>query len=269
MTILITGATGLIGGRLLPRLIAAGQPCRALLRGGKPVPFGAAVAEGDLMDASSLAQAVAGATAIIHLAAVFRTQDEALIWRSNLDGTRHLIAAAQAHAPRARFILASTCHVYNKDGTHPGREDDEVRPTQAYPASKVAAEQALRESGLDWTVLRLPFVYGDGDGHLEMLPKHVGDWHPAQRMSLLHHQDVATAIAMALRGVFDGRTVNVTDEAPTSVGELIRLAGGEPKRSAEPLPNPWYLHADASLARSMGFQPNVRTIYQATQQSLM
>jgi nucleoside-diphosphate-sugar epimerase len=146
MTILVTGATGLVGARLLPRLVEAGLDCRALMRGGKAVPAGVTAVEGDLFDPASLAQAVVGVSAIIHLAAVFRTPDTDLIWKSNLEGTRNLIAAARAHASGARFIMASTSNVYDVCSPRPGREDDVVHPEPAYPASKLAAENELRES---------------------------------------------------------------------------------------------------------------------------
>ena len=97
--------------------------------------------------------------------------DTDLIWKSNLEGTRNLIAAEKAHAPEARFIMASTGHVYNADSPRPGREDDAADPRQAYPASKLAAENALRESGLTWSIQRFGFVYGEKDGHLESLPQ--------------------------------------------------------------------------------------------------
>ncbi len=271
MTTLVTGVTGLVGARLLPRLVAMGGEYRALVRGGKEVPAGVTAVEGDLLVPASLDQAVTGVSAIIHLAAVFRTPDNDLIWRSNLEGTRSLIAAAKAHAPAARFILASTSNVYGINGPHPGCEEDAVDPQPAYPASKVAAENALRASGLNWSILRLPFVYGDQDGHLQALPKYAsgGQWHPAQRMSTIHHRDVAQAMQLALDGVMDGRIVNLTDDAPTSIYELVGLVGGTMAPSSEPLANPWQLHVDGSLARTLGFQPTVRSVYQAIQEKLM
>ena len=159
MTILVTGGTGLVGSRLLRRFVDAGVDCRALVRPGKDIPAGATPVEGDLLDANSLKQAVEGVSAIVHLAAVFRTQNDNDVWRANLDGTKHLIAATIAHAPQARFVMASTSLVYDGDASHPGLEDDATNPKLAYPASKIAAEKELRNSGLNWSILRLPFVY--------------------------------------------------------------------------------------------------------------
>lgn len=270
-TVLVTGASGLVGARLLPRLVNAGIKCRALVRSGKGVPAGVEAVEGDLFNLASLKEAVKDVTAIIHLAAVFRSPDTDLIWKSNLDGTRNLIDAAKSEAPTARFIFASTAHVYNINNPHPGREDDAVNPQHAYPASKVAAEKVLRESGLNWSVLRFPFVYGDGDGHLEELPKHViaAKFHPAMRMSTIHHRDIYTAIMMALNGIMDSSIINISDEAPTSLYELLKITGGSMPSSSDPLLNPWYLHSDSSLARSLGFQASVRTVYQAIQEKLL
>jgi nucleoside-diphosphate-sugar epimerase len=273
MTVLMTGATGLVGARLLPRLLEAGVHCRALVRRGSEVPAGATAVEGDLFDPASLAAAVDGVSTIIHLAAVFRSLDTDLIWKSNLEGTRNLIAAAKAHAPGVRFIMASTSTVYESDIPYPGREDDALAPRQAYPASKLAAEKELRDSGLIWSVLRFAFVYGEKDGHLESLPALAAQgrakFHPAQRMSLIHHRDIATAINLARSGAMDGRIVNIADDAPTSIYELFELVGATMQPSSEPLTNPWHLHVDSSRARGLGFQPTVRTVHQAVLEQLM
>src|SRR6204780_4726175 len=217
MTILITGGRGLVGSRLLRRFVDAGVNCRALVRPGSEVPARATPVEGDLLDAGSLKQAVEGVSAIVHLAAVFRTQNEDDIWRANLDGTKNLIAATKAHAPQARFVMASTGLVYDADASHPGLEEDATNPKLAYPASKIAAENELRNSGLNWSILRLPFVYGDGDRHLAALPELVAKfkWHPARTFSLGHQRDVARAVELALTGVMDRRIVNIVDDAPT------------------------------------------------------
>lgn len=265
MTILITGGTGLVGSRLLRRLANEGIECRALVRSGRELPAGVASAEGDILDPASLPQAVQGVSAVIHLAAVLRTPDPEQIQRVNLDGTKNLIAAVRAHAPGARVIMASTGLVYDADLPRPAREDDPASPHLPYPASKVAAERALRESGLTWAILRLAFVYGDDDGHLQSAPGLLGswDWHPAKTLSLVHHRDIATAVQLALAGAMDGRVVNITDDAPASVLEIARLVGADYKQSAEPLAEPWQGHIDGSLARELGFTPAVPSMYRA------
>ena len=268
MTILVTGVTGMVGARLLPRLVEAGFNCRAIVREGKEVPAGVTAVEADLSDAASLAGAVEGVEAIVHLAAVFRTQDEDLIWKSNLEGTRNLIAAAKARAPNARFIMASTSNIYDMDAGRPGREDDASSPQQAYPASKLAAEEELRDSGLNWAVLRFSFVYGEGDGHIEMMPKMAAqtNYHPAKRMSTVHHQDIAVGVKLALSGALDGKIINLADDSAPSMFEMYAIAGEQMEPSSEPLPNPWHLVVDNTLARSLGFQPTVTTVYQAVQE---
>jgi len=108
MTILITGATGLVGSRLISRLVDKGYDCHALVRPGRPLPEGVPSVAGDLLDPSSLPEAVAGISAVIHLAAILRNPDPEQIRRANVDGTKNLIAAVRAHARKARIIMAST-----------------------------------------------------------------------------------------------------------------------------------------------------------------
>jgi len=214
---------------------------------------------------------VEGISAVVHLAAVFCTADKDLIWRSNVEGTRNLIAAVKAHGQGARFIMASTGLIYDTDTPRPGREDDACTPTLDYPASKLVAENQLRNSGLNWSIQRFGFVYGDRDGHIESLPPLMAraKLHPAQRMSMVHHHDIATAMNLALTGAMDGRIVNIADEAPTSIYELVELVGGSIEPSGEPLVNPWHIHMDGALARRLGFQPTVRTVYQSAQEDLL
>lgn len=67
----------------------------------------------------------------------------------------------------------------------------------------------------------------------------------------------------------DRRIVNIADDAPTSLYELATLVGQTLAPSADALANSWHLHVDASLARSLGFRPTVRTVYQAAEENLL
>ena len=206
-----------------------------------------------------------GSKAVVHLAAVFRTPDEQAIWRVNLEGTKRLLAAVRQVAPAARFVLASTSNVYAADLDRPAREGDRTSTEHAYPASKLAAEAEVHASGLTWAVLRFPFIYGDGDGHLEATPPLLAQMqrHPAQRFSVLHHDDSAAEVQLALEGAMDGRIVNLADDAPVSVFEMARLSGLPYQPSSAPLDNPWHGQVDASLATELGFRTRIPTVQQA------
>lgn len=271
MRVLVTGGTGLIGARLLPRLVEAGVEIRALMRRERDAPSGVSVVTGDLDQVESLEQAVAGTDAVVHLAALFRTTDEEAVWRTNLDGTRNLLEAVRRAAPGARLVFASTGNVYGDELARPGREDDDCTPTAAYPASKIAAEQLVIGSGLSWTIVRLPFVYGDGDGHVASLSALAARFglHPAHTYSVAHHRDVAAVVRMSLKGRLDGRIVNLTDDAPVTVLEMTTLAGDPVEGSAEPLLHPWSGRMDSGLLRSLGFRPTVPTMVAAAADGLL
>jgi nucleoside-diphosphate-sugar epimerase len=126
------------------------------------------------------------------------------------------------------------------------------------PATKIAAENELRSSGLNWSILRLPFVYGDWDGHLASVPPLIArfKWHPAKTFSLAHHRDLARAVELALTGVMEGRIVNVTDDAPTTLYEMASLVGSSIEPSAEPLTDPWMGRMDGSTASCSWLPPD-------------
>ncbi len=271
MTILVTGGTGLVGSRLLKRMVAAGVECRAIVRPGKALPPGVTTVEGDLLDPASLRTAVEGVSTIVHLAALLRTPDPDAIWKTNVEGARNLIDAAQQHAPDSRVIMASTGLIYNADSAWPAVESDPADPKMAYPASKLAAEGKLRDSGLNWAILRLGFVYGDADEHLQAVPSLAAKfkWHPANKLSLIHHQDIATAVNLALTGAMDRRIVNIVDEAPTSIYEIAGIVGAAMTPSSEPLANPWFGQLDGKLARSLGFQPAIATVHQSCREGTL
>ncbi|MEV8378840.1 hypothetical protein AB0P21_39250 [Kribbella sp. NPDC056861] len=136
---------------------------------------------------------------------------------------------------------------------------------------KIEAEQNLRDSGLTWCILRFPFVYGDQDGHLDAAPNQLASmgWHPARKLSLAHHADIATAVKLALTGAMDGRTVNIADDSPLTTYEIAQIVGATYNSSGDPLANPWQGHMDIGLARSLGFRPTIPTAYEAARQGIL
>jgi nucleoside-diphosphate-sugar epimerase len=269
MRILVTGATGKVGSRAVPRLLGRGDAVRVLVRDGARAEGlqsqGAEVAPGDLLRPRTLAEAVAGAEAVLHLAAFFRgaTPEQALA--TNLEGTLNLARAALA-AGVPRFVFVSTSLVYGPGRGRPAREDDALPPEagpRAYPASKIAAERSLgalhRERGLGLRTLRLAFVYGEVDPHLAEVVPMVRPWPAARRMHLVHHADVAQAAMLALDAPgIDGRIYNVADDEPVAVAEILRLNGEDVSAEAEgqAVDDPWEGIVDtARIKDELGFRP--------------
>ena len=280
MKILVTGATGKVGSRFVPRLLAKGYDVRILVRdAGKAsalVELGARVVIGDLYSTGTLPAAVEGMDAVIHLAALFRTfTDNEGIIKTNHAGTVALANASIAAGVR-RFIFASTGNVYGSGYKHPAKEDDlvDINDPRAYSSSKIAAEQELislhKNKGFDVRVLRLGFVYGDRDPHIkEIIPllKRMKR-HSGSRMHMVHHLDVAQALTLLLHtDGLDGEIFNAADDSPISLYELADSFGlvADTFDPAEgPLINPFEGIMDISKLRNKaGFRPLVPGYYQA------
>ncbi|NOT33354.1 MAG: NAD(P)H-binding protein [Candidatus Eisenbacteria bacterium] len=189
MKILVTGASGFIGQPLVRRLLVSGHAVRALVRRvpvaapGDTRAGGAEYLQGDLSDVPSLARAVAGMDAIVHLACATGVADAALVQRINVDGTRALLEAAKTAGVR-RFVFVSTISATR----------ERMGP---YGRTKLEGERLVAASGLEWVTVRPSLVYGSsdiglfatlsaylkklpvvpviGDGKIELDPVHVED----------------------------------------------------------------------------------------------
>jgi nucleoside-diphosphate-sugar epimerase len=233
MKILVTGATGKVGSRLTKRLAQRGDQVRALVRDPTRAAnlreAGIELVEGDLLKVDSLAAAVRGVDAVVHCAAFFRGATPEQAHAVNDLGSQHLASAARAASVK-RFIFTSTGLVYGSNGGLLAREDDPCAPTAAYPVSKLAAERfLLAVEGLDVRVLRLPFVYGDGDPHIEEAIPMMRGFSPTQRMSIAHHADVAQAVARLLDAPSPAhRIYNVVDDEAPELATLFASVGAPP-----------------------------------------
>ena len=268
MQLLVTGATGRVGSRLVPRLLQRGNAVRILTRNKEQAePFrerGAEVAVGDLLQPDTLKQAVAGVDAVIHLAAFFRGATPAQAQAVNYDGSLALARAAKfANVPE--FIYISTNLVYGAGRGRPAREEDEPQPPseRSYLVGKWAAEQALadlyRDQGTVLCTLRLAFVYGEGDSHLREALSLMRTWPPTKRIHMVHHADVAQAIMLTIdKPEANGKLYNVADDEPVPISEIRRLNGAtEPHEISNlALDDPWEGIVDTSrIKNELGFQP--------------
>src|ERR1700761_183421 len=280
MKILITGATGKVGSRLVSRMLAKGHEVVILVRDAAKAStlaeLGAQVVIGDLYNADTLPPAVEGMDAVIHLAALFRTfTDNEGIIKTNHEGTVALANAAMTVGVK-RFIFVSTGNVYSSGYKHPAKEDDPVNSNdpRAYSSSKIAAEQELlslhKNTGFDVRVLRLGFVYGDKDPHIEEIIPLLKKMkrHSGSRMHMVHHLDVAQALILLLNtNGLNGEIFNVADDAPITLYELADSVGKaadafDPEEG--PINDPFEGIMDISKLRKMtGFRPLVPSYYMA------
>ena len=190
MTIAVTGATGFVGQALLDIAMQSGAELRALARGPQVNRGGVSWVPGDLANHDALTALVAGAKAVIHVAGVVNTPDPAVFEAGNVAGTANVIAAMQA-AGTERLVCVSSLSA---------REPQ----LSLYGASKARAEELVRESGLDWTIVRPPAIYGPRDrdmfelfraAKLRVVPV------PASgRASLIHVDDLARLLFELVQG---------------------------------------------------------------------
>ncbi|WP_197498675.1 NAD-dependent epimerase/dehydratase family protein [Mycobacterium scrofulaceum] len=279
---MITGATGKVGSRFARRMLAAGEPVRLLVRSeDSAVPRGADIAVADLRDEASVRDSLHRVTAIVHIASSFRTFSSEELAETDVAGSDGLAKAA-LDAGIARFVYTSTNQVYDGcDYGRPATEDDPVgTDLHLYPAAKVEVENRLRvlhrQRGLDLRIVRLPFVYGDGDPHVADAAAMLADRPLHQRLPTAHHADVGQALLRALRaeGV-GGRTYNLSDDAPMTLYEIYELhslrlpeQAESTDQTASPFadPSPWqHAVSTARIRRELGFRPLYPTVTSAAE----
>lgn len=241
--VLVTGASGFIGRALCVHLDRAGYAVRPAARA-------------ELGDIAGLGETgwgpfVEGMSAVVHLAARAhvvreRAPDPAGEYRRvNVEPTVRL-ARASARAGVRRFVFVSSIGIHGASGNAPLSEADPPRPVEAYAASKLEAETALRaiaaEGAIELAIVRPPLVYGPGvAGNFLRLLRWIDSGLPLpfgavrNRRSLIGVDNLVTLLAAAI-------------EHPGAAGETFVAADGEDLSTPELI---------GRLARALGKQPRL------------
>jgi len=166
--ILVTGGTGFVGQEVVAKLVALGQPVRVLVRHPeRGTPFDhqplVEIVPGDALKPETLPAAMAGVHAVIHLIGIITETSHITYEQAHTEATRNVLAAAK-QAGVTRWVQMSAI------GTRP-------HARSRYHLTKWAAEELVRHSGLDWTILRPSLIYGyDERDRLLNLLRRVLSW---------------------------------------------------------------------------------------------
>ncbi len=190
MKIAITGGTGFVGSALIDLAFAEGHEVVALTRKEQEPREGVTWVRGDLSDGKALGQIAGDAEAAIHVAGAVNAPDAEGFEEANVAGTLNFVEACIA-AGLPRFVLVSSLSA---------REPD----LSLYGGSKARAETVVKASGLDWTIVRPPAIFGPRDTEMfELFKAARRGFVPMPkegRASIIHVEDLARLLLALLPG---------------------------------------------------------------------
>src|SRR5262245_1101275 len=225
MKVLLTGALGNIGCYTAHALLEEGHEVVAFdldspraRRAASGLDARAHVVWGDVTDSASLAGVLEGVHAVVHLAAVIAPDEKApdLARRVNVDATLGLIARMEASPTARRLVFASSQAIFGdvQDREPPLRVETPLRPTNDYGRHKAACEQAIRESRLAWTILRLAVVPPTRLIGYPFDLRTMFEFSADARIEFVHPADAGTALARAVA-------------CEQAIGRVLYVGGGE------------------------------------------
>lgn len=238
MRVAITGGTGFVGRHLARGLVERGHEVVLIARG-KDVRDesiyklgGARFLSSDLSDWSELQQAFCGCEAVAHCAGINREIGAQTYQRVHIEGTKNVVEAARQAGVR-KLVLLSFLRARPDCGS-------------AYHESKWAAEEIVRSSGLDYTVVKAGVIYGRGDHMLDHL-SHALYTFPIfglvgmkeKPIRPLAVEDLVAAIIASFKDPrLSNRTVSITGPEEIALSEAVRRVGQVINRNPLYLPMP-------------------------------
>lgn len=255
LKILITGALGMIGRALSENLLHKdGYAVDGIDI--KPLPNSVADSnlhffQIDIRDEATITNLIANGKydCIVHLAAISRVvdgeKDKPNCIQTNYVGTRNIIDAVAKYSPTTHVIFASSREVYGEQKTLPVSEDAELLPINVYGFYKLRAEQYIRATLSNFTILRLCNVYGSSnDLPGRVIPNFVRHAITGETMTIeggsqmidfTHIQDTVWAFARCIElisaGTVNKETITISPGEGHTLQEIVEILSSELGRS--------------------------------------
>jgi nucleoside-diphosphate-sugar epimerase len=251
-SVLVTGSDGFVGRHLVPYLAALGYKVTAASRAGSAFedPNIVPALLPDLSMPFDWQPLLQQCDAVVHLAGIaHKSAFDHLYDRVNHQATAALARDAFRCGTKHMIFVSSIAAQSGSFSDRKLTEDDPPMPSNAYGRSKLAAEQAIRESGVSFTILRPVVIYGEGEkGNLatvqkiSRLPIPLPFRSVTAQRSVLSIGNFNSAVATALthsRAL--GETFIVSDPVPVTIAELIARYRAALGRSPwlVPMPERW------------------------------
>ncbi|MDR3639986.1 MAG: NAD-dependent epimerase/dehydratase family protein [Humidesulfovibrio sp.] len=265
MRIVVTGATGFIGGRLTARLLAEGHTVTALVRRAEAkAPAGVECLAGALDDMEFLRQALAGAAAVVHVAGQTKAFTARGFFHVNEELTAALAEGVRRFAPvGAPFLHVSSQAAVGPSNEPPGLiEDDQPAPVSRYGLSKLLGERAVQTltPQRPVAVARPAMVYGPGD--MAFVPLYrcmargvlLTSGPVGQRFSIVHVDDLVDGLVLALdalRGGWGGDVLHFAGPESFSWEEYAAAFGQALERRVRVLRVPGWALLAAALGNTL------------------
>jgi nucleoside-diphosphate-sugar epimerase len=243
--VFVTGASGRVASRLIPRLLEAGHTVTGLTRTESKAAavrsMGATCVVGELGRPDVIDEGLAGAKIVFHLAGGMRGAGQQTPDRINRLGTLSLLDRLEHAGELDAVVFTSSCAVYGDRSGLWVDDDMPAHPHTRYGASKVAAENALVEAaarGLPVRIARLAAVYGPGFPFmLETWIREGKAWLPGEGRNVvptIHVEDAVTALMLLASPAATHIHYNLADRSPVSVAEfygaVANSTGGTPPK---------------------------------------
>ena len=268
MKAFVTGGTGFVGAHLVQQLLADGVEVTCLVRSPAKAETlgwrGVRTIRGDLSDRQALAAGCADADVIFHVAGLIVARDLDHFMSANRDATGTLVEVAAEYRPGRLVYVSSQAAAGPTAPGRPREESEPPHPVSDYGRSKLAGELLVRASGLPWTIVRPPVVYGEWDHEVLKVFKLArlgvapvfGDG--SQEISVVYAGDLARALAtVATTPAAAGHVYYVAHPQSTSTRGLVLAVGRALQKKPVVLPIPpalarGVLATIGSLARMVG-----------------